>query len=456
MKAAFRLLFFTVAAILTLAGWVRPPLSADISSLHLSLGLWHAQAVESLLHGVRRVPSDSAGVFVLGVIVCATAISLWRLRWFAIATGVLLAATIAANIAVALNHPSLIERLESERVQRQQIVEVLRYSPTADPLSTPSNGRFAIERHPVVVDPLWTDLITPYDYLLYGCWLVVWAALGVWFATGGMAPSRWKALAGWTVLGMLLGVALCSPRLRAETHWMAAQRAELRGDLREARQRVVTASGTFTEFRELQRTWELMGKLDFLESRSTPPAAFFRAAQLARVALEPQNDWNDVLLAEARFKRAVALVQPHASDPQWSGAGRVLAARILTELGIVLYVRDPRFTDAGFDYVEQNQRLVAARDVWQRAAALDRLRTDDPVFLTYTGPRLDRAAPDGAHIAITLGDRILRADVLNMLADAYFESGRMGEARRGYAESLDLMNLPQRKNFRAQKGLGGL
>src|SRR5437016_1362947 len=62
--------FLALAAILARGGWIRPPLSPDISALHLPLGIDGLSSAdgESILHGPRPIPVDSAGVVLLAVI----------------------------------------------------------------------------------------------------------------------------------------------------------------------------------------------------------------------------------------------------------------------------------------------------------------------------------------------------------------------------------------------------
>jgi hypothetical protein len=169
-----RVAFFSVAALLSMAPWLRPPLSADIPGLHASLGLWK--------------PIDSAGGLLLAVIALAALATLLKPSRFSPGAGVLLAAALAANAATLLNQPALIDRFHSEREQRQQIVRVLRYSPTTDPLSTPANGRVAPVDAASDDDRVWGDLVHAPDYLLFGPWLIAWAALGVW--SGARRSSR--------------------------------------------------------------------------------------------------------------------------------------------------------------------------------------------------------------------------------------------------------------------------
>jgi hypothetical protein len=435
-----RVAFFSVAALLSMAPWLRPPLSADIPGLHASLGLWK--------------PIDSAGGLLLAVIALAALATLLKPSRFSPGAGVLLAAALAANAATLLNQPALIDRFHSEREQRQQIVRVLRYSPTTDPLSTPANGRVAPVDAASDDDRVWGDLVHAPDYLLFGPWLIAWAALGVW--SGARSSSRaWTCLAGWIAAGVLASLVLCAPRLRAEYQWVSANRDELRGDLDAARRTMQSLVDRRTDFRAMERTWLLMGKLDYLQQRPTPAAAMFQSAQLAAVAAVAAD--AAAVPPDAELKRAVALIEPALSENfQGSAAGRVLAARILTQHGTALFLQSPVFTDAGFDFRELEQHLAAAHAAWQRAAELDPARFDARIYAGYAETLLDPHHPERAEFSDVLADRMLRADVLNIVADAYFASGRMAEARRRYAESLDLLNLPQRKNFRAQKGLGGI
>jgi tetratricopeptide (TPR) repeat protein len=158
-----------------------------------------------------------------------------------------------------------------------------------------------------------------------------------------------------------------------------------------------------------------------------------------------------------RFTRAVSLLDPVLSQQdEDSAAARIVAAEILTSAGVAWYVRQPRFTDGGLDYRDQKRYVTAAHDTWQRALRLDPNRIDAQLYLSNVEPLLDRDHPERAEPRVVLADRLLEADVLNMIGDAYFQAGLMTEARSRYARSLDVLNLPQRKNFRAQKGLGGL
>jgi tetratricopeptide (TPR) repeat protein len=480
------LLFLLVAATLAAAGWLRPPLSQDISSLHLSLGVWnHAAEPGAVLYGPRRIPPDSAGLLLLGLLAGGAVVVLLRPRTFPVVAGVLLSAALAANAAVALNHPALIEMLEREREQRQRIVLLLGLSPMPTPLSRLDNGRIGLKPEIAAADSSWSDPTRGWDYLLYGCWLVGWAALGVWFGGRGSLWRRCKILAGWGALGLVLGGALCLPRLRAEYHWVEANRREYRGEWEGSRQALSTAIQLFPEFDRMERTWLLLGKLDHLQSRATSAEQLFRASQLALKKEPPllQRIQSELAGFTPVVSGAEPAEPPDAIFPFIPGYGsghafalletllaqdaeahpvvRTLAARILTDMGSGFYLRKVRFTDAGPDYSRQKLHLMAVQEAWRRALQLEPARIDSLFFLGYTQASIDRDHPEIADAILNpllnrLADRLVCADLLNILGDAYFAAGRITEARERYAESLDLLNLPQRKNFRAQKGLGGL
>jgi hypothetical protein len=144
-------------------------------------------------------------------------------------------------------------------------------------------------------------------------------------------------------------------------------------------------------------------------------------------------------------------------------AVRNQAARLWTNAGLNYYLRSAILTDAGLVYSEQDRWLAAAQVAWHRSVEVDPTKVDCRFYLGMVQARADRTRPElveeeFAPLLHTSADLALRADILNVLGDAYFEAGQMTAARRRYVESFDVYNLPRvgKINYRAQRRLGGL
>jgi hypothetical protein len=112
-------------------------------------------------------------------------------------------------------------------------------------------------------------------------------------------------------------------------------------------------------------------------------------------------------------------------------------------------------------YHRQERRLVTAQNAWRKALQITPARRDVAFAAATLQLTLDRAHPEAVEqeygpVLDGLADRILRADILNNLGEAYGRSGLIDESRARFAESLDVFHLPKKLNYRAQKGLGGL
>jgi pentatricopeptide repeat protein len=142
------------------------------------------------------------------------------------------------------------------------------------------------------------------------------------------------------------------------------------------------------------------------------------------------------------------------------GALRHLAGQLWTNVGASYFEMLPDPTDAGFNYFAQKQRLNAAAHAWERASSLEPARRDCAFSVGLVWESADPASPARyaeafARATSQLADRLIRADILNTLADGYFRGGEMLKARRLYAESSDAFSVPTHPNRRSQKGIGG-
>jgi hypothetical protein len=516
-------LFLLTAAAFAVAPWLHPPLSPDVRSLHVPLGLDPVgkPSPEEILHGPRRTRPDSVGVVLLGLISCGAVLALYRPRRLGSVAGLLLCAALGTSAAAALNHPALVELMDLEYEQRLQWVVAATHSPLKKGLlSTTPNGRAPIRAAPRE-DEQRGDPIRGWQYLHHGCWLVPWAALGVLLGSSGPLRRRLAVLCLWSLLGAGLGCGLCGRRLCAEYYWLQARDLEGRCDYEAARRALESAIALCPEFARLERTWLLAGKLDHRAARLTPQARFFQAYQFARDREAPRAiayredlpwliartfDYREGLAAPPagfdltespsvtgtenypgtqdyrlglsgpqgqwwsayHFDRATG--SPHALALMqdllasgWEGhpAVRSQASRLWADRAMNYFLAEPIFCEAGLAYYGQNRRLIAARDAWYRAHELMPTRADSTFALAALQIRLDPEHPERmeaelAPLLIGPGDRILRADVLAALGEAYLKARQVAKARQCFAASFDLFHLPRKLNYRAQKGLGGV
>jgi tetratricopeptide (TPR) repeat protein len=467
-RRGLAVLFVSTAAGLTLASGVRPPLSQDINSLHLPIGVPGSRTAEpdSLLHGSTPVEPDCGAVLLLALIVPAAVLVLWRPGLTAVAAGLLTSASIAVNAAILLNHPALIELMDLEYDQSQGIARTVAYSPYKSALTTANTGRLADARPGE--NEQRADLLRGWTYLLYGQWLVVWGIVGILFGSRGSMGWRLACVVIWLLVGVGLAGAVCAGRLQAEYHWNRAKLLEAAGDFESSLQAIDHAVTALPEFGRLERTWLLAGKLEHRLGRSTHYEQAFRTYQLARNKSQPRTSnraedlpWRVALSADEReWRRALGLLGNLSPTAQRHGALRHLAGQLWTNVGASYFEVLPDPTDAGFNYFPQKQRLNAAADAWERATALEPARRDCAFSAGLVWESTDPASPARyaeafARATSQLADRLIRADILNTLADGYFRGGEMLKARRHYAESSDAFSVPTHPNRRSQKGIGG-
>jgi tetratricopeptide (TPR) repeat protein len=374
----------------------------------------------------------------LALIAAGAAVVLWRPNWLGNVAGLLLVGALVANCATVFNFPILIELLDLEQEQRQNMVSVLSTKSEAPSLAQKRNGRIQAAGVSGQVsaapgkDEEFGGLSRGWVYLQYAPFLVILAAVGVLLGTTGSLLRRLAHLAGWCGVGVVLAIGVCWQRMHAEFHWHQAKLAEARSDYASASRSLATAIAIFPDFSRMQRTWLLSGRLDYRQGRSTSHEQFFLAYQHSR-----NREWRPALAAVDNLYTGTIDENP---------AVRHLAARLDVGMGLHFY---------------RNGQLAAAEDLWQRASRLGPGQRDAGLLLGQAQARIDLGQPERvlASIAPVLGavlaDQPLGADTLVIMANAYFMAGQMQQARRHYAESLDLFTLPRVANYRAAKGLGG-
>ena len=250
--------------------------------------------------------------------------------------------------------------------------------------------------------------------------------------------GRWERRLGhlglWTMAGLLLSGVVCARRLRAEYHWNQAEELERVGDLDGARHALGVAKAIFPEFERLQRTWTLAGKLDFRQQRPTRYATFFRVGQLA---CHQDRTLAIGVLSELTGDREEITLEP---------AVRNLAAQI--------------FSDTARKYLA-DASIVSARDAFVRACRLAPYRMDCVFGYGVVLAQNERWNPELVEtqfksLIARVGDRSLKADLLERLGNAFFEAGRLVEARKYYQDSIDVFCQPKFVNIPAQEGMLGM
>jgi tetratricopeptide (TPR) repeat protein len=274
-------------------------------------------------------------------------------------------------------------------------------------------------------------LLRGYHYLLYSPWLVGWAGLGLLVSARGPIGRRVMRLGLWSVCGAALAAAICLSPLRAEYHWTSAVRSESRGEWAAARRSLDKAVTCCPEFERLWRTRRLVGQLDFRQGYSS------RARQLWQI-----DQW----MRNNEYAKAISMMDRIVGSPQGNLDLDRFASRVFTQVGLS-YWGEGRWTAAG--------------DMWRKATTLDPERWNSRFFLGTVLARMDRSHPELVDAEFSpllthMADRVLRADILASLGDAYFDAGQMEIARQHYEESLRAFELPKDINYRARRGLVGM
>ncbi len=327
--------------------------------------------------------------------------------------------------------------------------------------------------------------------------LCLWGLLGVGLGCG-LCSRRLRAEYYWLQARDLEGrcdyeaarqaletaVDLCPEFGRLERTWLLAGKLDYRA-ARPTPQVQFFRAYQFARDREAPRAvayredlpWLIARTFDYREGWAAPPAGFDLTEPLSLTGTEtypgtedyrlgfswPQGYWQPAY----RFDRAtgsqhaLALMEDLLRDGgERHAVVRNQASRLWADRAMNYFLAEPILFEDGFAYQEQNRQLVAARDAWYRAHELMPARVDCTFALAALQNRLDPAHPERmetelASLLTEAGDRILRADVLASLGEAYLRAGQVTKARQCFAASFDVFHLPRKLNYRAQKGLGG-
>jgi hypothetical protein len=422
--------FLAIAVWSLRLGWVRPPLSGDLHSFQLSIGLSVNAPPAELVQGPAPILLDSVGVILAILIALGAVLVLILPERLSLAAGLVFCAAIAGNAAIVFNHPALIQHLDDEAQQRFNILQTIGAEPDEDSMAETKNARVELVlAGDEIAQQHW---LHGFQYLCYGPWLVFWAGLGVLWGSPTSLRGGLHSLFVYGLAAIGLTCAVCGPRLMGEYYWMKALQLEAEHNASAARQALETGLSVFPEARFLERTWLLSGKIDLAEGNATPESSLYTIHRLYQ-----KHERERALALLDGFRDASGLVHPVA---------RRFAARLWTQAGIDCFRQD---------------RPMAAHDSWVKAQALDARQRDPVLGLGLIRQHMYRGRPDLVEVEWTpllrdMKDRPLRADLLMLLGNGYYETGFYKEARQRYARSQEAYSLPKRINYSALRGLGGL
>lgn len=430
-QRGMRLCFLALAAWLAFGGWLRPPVSDDIGTFRLPLLANHSYdpTPAAQLYEPRVFVPLSPGMVLLATLVVGVLIAVRKPDRFGAAAGLLVCTVLGCLASVLLNHPELMTLLDDQMEQRKQVVAVLAGT-TEPPLRITDAPRVEDSPEPALQPgALLRGVVYLHTHRLL---LLMLAALACLLTTRGTLGRRVGRLAVWSLVGLVFAGIVALPRLSAEWRWALATQADWRGDEKAAQRHAAAALARFPELARLERTWALLGRVDYRQGRVSPAARYFHAYQLT------QNK---------EFRPAIEELEDLArvGEPA-PAAGRWLASW------------KARLAFAEF----HDGRYQAAEDDWQQAIERDGAPGFRPLLVATMRARAYRADPSAiAHIVDPLlgqlqSDRTLRAAVLAMLGDSFFKAGQFVAARAWYEKSMAVFNLPKHVNFRGQRGLLGM
>jgi tetratricopeptide (TPR) repeat protein len=426
-----RLIFLALVLLLLWAGWLRPPLSPDISVFRLPLltGSTANYSPVAQLYGPRKLVAASPGVMLLAMLAVGAIIAIRRPDKFGVASGLLVCGVIASLASLLFNHPELLSLMDDQFQQRKQLVSVL--AETTEPTLRVTDAAPVEDSQDRLYAP--DTLLRGIVFLHTHSLLVVGVtALACLLATRGSLGRRLRHLGFWSLAGLVFGALITCPRWTAEWHWSRATAADWRGDANDAERHAKAALANCPELARLERTWIFLGRLDYRRGLDTPVARYFHANQWAR---------------NKEYRRAIE----ETSDLARLDQPTPLVHRWLADLKAEL----------AFEDFHGDRRGDAERG-WREAAAIDPDPNFRPLLVATLRSKADQADPTSIASMVDplipwlRTDRTMRAVLLAMVGDTFFKAGQFAEARDRYFASQRVFSLPKHVNYRAQRGVLGM
>jgi hypothetical protein len=223
------LMFLAASVVLITGPWLRSSVSRDFRGVHIP---WNDATGRFLPEYVAEAPRawrvDSIATPLLAIVAVGVVIVLLRPRWSSHVFGLILAVSIPALAVTLWNHPGLFEFFESEIRGRAAIRGVFRHM-NDDLMSVRAPDRLqsfgGMIKQADLLEPT-HPLLVPFQYWMYGAWLVTGAFAATVAARRDVWPRRLAYAACWAGAGVMLAAAATWPRWVAEYHWARAERFE--------------------------------------------------------------------------------------------------------------------------------------------------------------------------------------------------------------------------------------
>jgi len=429
----YGILFLTVAMALALGPWLRPPLEADINAASFSFAT--TAAASRVLNG--------AGIFCVAGLI-GLILVLWSPQTLSFIAGSIMVMAMAFGTSVIANHPQLIERLDRQRLERQNAARFLEHA-VPGALTKASNARVPGSAPPPGQQ---AGLMDTWFYLSRGIWLVPCCGFALLAFAPGRLGARMCRLARFLLIGVAVVGVIGGRRLMADYYLESARTEAGQGDIAASRGSIARAIEMMPSLLTLERTRLLIGRLDTLGQSPTPAAAMYMAGHLERAG---------------HFHRARAVLLDQWVQAPDDASFRYALARNWTDQGLA-WAAIGRHSDRPEEEEAPSIPAIVVKSssapaAWQQAVSIE-----PPNALAarlclgaWQAERLLGAAQAFSLLEdLPVIDRAIHADALSLLGDANFHRGDLRHARERYRESMKAWMLPKTINYRAQRGLGGL
>lgn len=431
------LISLAICALFATGTWLRPPISKDLRGFHIPLGInpQRSLSIEQIVATTRPLVLDSIALpllFVVALAIIPVLIAPRTVNWFA---GVLMAFAMAGTAATMMNHPAIIEQLESEYEQRATIRGVMGYQaetllsgllkPRLDDPQFDETGLFAemgLKPH---------DAVRGWMYVVYGPWLVGFAGLVVLYSTTGSVGRKLMMVGLWCVIGAALSAVVTHRRLHAEYVYQLVLADEAAQRYDAARDRLLEVMQIFPALQETDRYWITQGRLDYRLGRENQYTCYFESVRY----------FEDYAVDEAHAGTR-ELMSKASSSP----VARRFAGHVFSSWAVGNY---------------QAQNYAAAERAWAESGTYFPSSYDAAIgrgmaVASVDPDRVEEVAGDIIPLIPLIGDQVLACDMVAVVGDAYFAAGDFEEARYYYSWSKDIFNLPKTSNYHSQRGLLGL